>query len=1124
MRIGSMVLPWVLCVPLVLKPALGLATIAEGSAAQIVSLQGNGEQRATGSAAWAAAQTSQLLPGGAYVRTLSDSKMALLFADDTQVRLNQNSVLQVKQLASGAQPTTLLLSLGRAWAQTKRQSGSRLNLQTPAATAGIRGTDWELDVDASGKTLLTVLSGMVEFSNAQGAVTVGSNEAAMAEVGRAPVKIQLSNPRDRIQWVNALTADPTRHLHADQVPTEPDGPWVAILSSAKAMQSGDSAVARRQLAALTDAPQGVPPAAYLLLSDLQLVDGEFAAAASTLQSGLSRHSDDSDLLAQLARVYLLTDRLDDSAKVLARARNADTASVLLAQGELARRQGSVTATEQAFGRATRVAPGDDRGWFGLGSAQNEREAIGPARSNLLKALELKPQGVGYRGELGTLETFANRFTEAERAFSQALEQSPADYVSWTGLGLLRLKQGQPEAALDAFLRAGVMEPRYARAHVYTAVAYYQMQREREALAELDRASQLDDKDPLPRIIASIIHLDALRPQLAVDQSRAALQRLPYLKSLNQLANDQQGMANLGQAFAFLGLEEWSQRYAQDSYYPFWAGSHLFLADRYPGLFNKNSELFQGFLADPTVFGGGAGFQTLIPKPGHSGIVSIRSTVAGDSVQGTGPYIQASGFTNGVIPFSYFGNHEELNLSFKEGPLNQKMSTLAFGVTPHHDAGVFVFADRNHLDTKSKTSQYNLKQNLVAERSDMGFHYKFSPKSQLWMKAGRFDSNDNIGGTLLGTPVVSVVKVSQPEWGLRHTFDANDAHEVTWGVESAKRRTTSNFDDISQAEFGLLASLNSVYQEHSQDAFVSDRWRVSPKVLLQGDLFYQDHRRTADYVYSSLFLGESFFDPIVTRQELVQSVVNPRVGLVYRFDDGPQLRMVYQRWLRPSVFSSLGPVATAGIPLDDRMVMRGGELNRLRAQIEWELSGRTFVSTYLDARDVNNNRFERTPFALNELESLGKLRPRRLGALANDDMLEFVSTPEYDGGRIRSIGIAANHLLGNDWGVFGRYVGNASTNTGLAHAGKEVPYVPRHMAALGASWASPTGWYFIGRVVYRAQRFKDEANQVSLEPGWNAAMDLFWQSSDKRWLARISADDAFDRLKPAQYTAEITYQF
>jgi hypothetical protein len=407
---------------------------------------------------------------------------------------------------------------------------------------------------------------------------------------------------------------------------------------------------------------------------------------------------------------------------------------------------------------------------------------------------------------------------------------------------------------------------------------------------------------------------------------------------------------------------------------------------------------------------------------------------------------------------------------------------------------------------------------------MGFHYKLSPKSQLWFKVGRFGSNDKTLGDLAGASMVSHVNVSQPEWGLRHTFDASDTHEITWGVESGNRDTTSNFDDLSNARYDVVGKLNYDYRERSSDVFVSDRWRVSSGLMLQGDLFYQDHTRAADYVAAVLYGGQSIFAPQVKQESFSHSSVNARLGLVYRFDAGPQLRMAYQRWLRPSVFSSLGPVATAGIALDDRMVMRGGELNRVRAQLEWELSAKSFVSAYLDARDVNNNRFSQTPFTLNELESLGKLRPRRMGALSNDDMLEFVNTPEYDGGRIRSLGFAVNHLLGNDWGVFGRYVGNWSSNTGLAQADKEVPYMPRHMAALGGSWANPNGWYFIGRMVYRAQRFKDEANLASLEPGWSAALDLFWQSQDRRWLLRFSADDAFDRVKPTQYTTEISYQF
>ena len=195
------------------------AVVPPGAAAEIVSLQGTGDQRAAAAADWGPARLAQPLATGDFVRTRQAARMALLFADDTQLRLHQNTVLQVKGVATPAQPvTTLLLNAGRAWTQTKRADGSRLNLETPAATAAIRGTDWDISVEDDGRTLITVLSGTVEFSNAQGVVSVGANEAAVAEVGKAPVKLVLSQPRDRIQWVNALRADPLPHLAAEPMP------------------------------------------------------------------------------------------------------------------------------------------------------------------------------------------------------------------------------------------------------------------------------------------------------------------------------------------------------------------------------------------------------------------------------------------------------------------------------------------------------------------------------------------------------------------------------------------------------------------------------------------------------------------------------------------------------------------------------------------------------------------------------------------------------------------------------------------------------------------------------------------------------------------------------------------
>ena len=174
-----------LCALALAWPLHTLAALPAGAAAEIVDLQGAGDQRPASATAWSPARTAQALAAGDFVRTREAARMALLFADQTQVRLHQNTVLQVKALATAGQGTTTLrLEAGRAWTQTRRPPGSPLELQTPAATAAIRGTDWHISVEPDGRTLLTVLSGTVEFGNPQGTLTLS---ARRREIGRAHV-------------------------------------------------------------------------------------------------------------------------------------------------------------------------------------------------------------------------------------------------------------------------------------------------------------------------------------------------------------------------------------------------------------------------------------------------------------------------------------------------------------------------------------------------------------------------------------------------------------------------------------------------------------------------------------------------------------------------------------------------------------------------------------------------------------------------------------------------------------------------------------------------------------------------------------------------------------------------
>ena len=156
--------------------------------------------------AWRAALVRQDLLGGDTLRTNAIGNLAILFADETQIRVGRNSTLLVKEVAQDGGQTQLELGAGSLWARAAR-GGSGVEVKTPAAVAAIRGTDWSLSVDGSGKTALVVLEGEVELRNAKGAVTVRQGEGALAAVGQVPTKFVLVNSqRPRADAVPSDTA------------------------------------------------------------------------------------------------------------------------------------------------------------------------------------------------------------------------------------------------------------------------------------------------------------------------------------------------------------------------------------------------------------------------------------------------------------------------------------------------------------------------------------------------------------------------------------------------------------------------------------------------------------------------------------------------------------------------------------------------------------------------------------------------------------------------------------------------------------------------------------------------------------------------------------------------------
>lgn len=1164
-------------------------------AAQVVALQGKGESKDFDAKSWSKLVVQDKLHPGDFVRTGDMSSMALVFRDQTQVKLNQNSQLQIKTVADASDAnlqTAMKLNAGRAWAQTKNVSG-KLSMQTPTATMSIRGTDWDVEVAEDGTSTLTVLSGSIEFFNDFGSVTVNKGEQAVATQGKAPVKLLISNPKERVQWVTSYEVDPLRHIRLSgeqgvaalqAAASQPgsagaaalydlrryaeaktafaqalasnahdslalaglallalndknsdaavtyvqqlkSGELAALVQSAYLVRSGELRQAQSLLQKLLETPLS-QPATALILADFLAYQGKLEEAIAADRDTLAMFPNSPHVNAHLARLQVLADQEHESAVSVAAALSggADAIEPYLAQGEVARWNGETKAAESGFGQAIKLNPADDRGWFGLGAVLNDKEDARRSRGNLEQAVTLNPDGPGYEGELGTLETFANRFAAAQTHFDRALERNPEDYVALTGYGVMLLKRGQTDAALEQFLKASVIEPRYARAHLYTAIAYYQLGRTQRALEELAKARELDSRDPLPAMIASMIHTDQFDAASAVQESRTANELMPYLKSMNQLANNQRGAANVGNALAFWGLADWARHYAQDSYYPYWAGSHLFLSDLYDGRFAKSSELFQGYLTDPTVFGASNRFQTLIHKPGHYQSYSL--TVARDhDVMEHIPKVTFNGYLNEYVPIAYFLDVEDKLADSRGGAGfgyndDTRSFTAALGMMPTNELRLFAFFNRDYTDSHFRSDRVShLNFDLQTGDFSLGGSYAFSPTSQLLVKYGE---NQLHGFQRYLDTRPSSNRLFDRE--LSHDFQVAwqgrvmDSLELIGGAEYAESPESSSFVMTSTGG-GLLYDDRARLSERTQLGYGSGKWFFDPRSFVQLDAVYTDYFKSVNGGYINNLAGTA----ADVNQQFTQQRLSPRVGIAWNAGSGHTLRAAYQDWVRPSSSGTLGPVATAGIALDEDLLRFGGRLKRGVAKLESEWTPTFYTEVTLDHKESKNLGTYDLSLA-ESFANLTKVRQRTLLDVVNAQAGQ--SNPEYDNIRFNDtadldqVRVAASKILTSTLSATASYL---HTSSDVVLSDKHY-YLPRHQVVLGASWVSPMRVRLNADINWRssAHTFLD-LNQP-YGPYASSNLSAYWETLDKRWGVAGFVRDAFSPHDSTYYGFAASYRY
>ncbi|MFC1916409.1 FecR domain-containing protein, partial [Chloroflexota bacterium] len=128
---------------------------------------------------------------GTRIRTAPDSHAVLTFFEGSTLKLEPNSDVEIRQIeVTEEQPSTIVLKqwLGRTWSRVVKiaDPGSQYQIDTPSATAIVRGTLFTTEVAKTGLTKVITTEGLVSVVAQGEEVHLPAHQQTQVETGATP--------------------------------------------------------------------------------------------------------------------------------------------------------------------------------------------------------------------------------------------------------------------------------------------------------------------------------------------------------------------------------------------------------------------------------------------------------------------------------------------------------------------------------------------------------------------------------------------------------------------------------------------------------------------------------------------------------------------------------------------------------------------------------------------------------------------------------------------------------------------------------------------------------------------------------------------------------------------------
>lgn len=1202
--------------------------------AELVKVTGDGWVRFVGENILKEAVQKQFLTSGDYLKTGPYGKMDVLFRDGLQIKVNKMTSLVIKEVSRpGAKKGSVLgLELGEIWSRARALSEG-INIETPSATAAIRGTDWDLAVDEEGTSYLTVLNGAVELYNAHGSLTVGQGEYAVTEVGKAPVKTFLIRPKDRVQWVISYPMDVTGEirffshrknevvklimaieektakdpsdlrsklllaglyydlrdkekslrLFEEILRTDPENSRALTFRGLIALYSNETEKAYSYFnkaaknlvgRAKTEALLGLAgvylykneiskaslllegirqadtsPVAALALSDFYASQGDFRKAAELCAEYSLKYPADERFPAKLAAFYLLLDEGEKAGNALDQAIriNPQYSQTYTVLGRHYYLEGRWKEAREAYHNALELDNNNAIAKSDLGIVMSEKGYYAKAGKEFSGAIELEPQNSIFRSNRGMLFNWAEDLENAVKDYRSSLELNPADYLTIEGLGIVALKEGRTDEAINYLLKAGLMEPRLAEPHIFLAVAYYQKGEINKALAELGLAEFLDPRNPFPHTLAYLIYTDTYRPFEAIKEAKKALELLPYLKSMSSVENTKSALSSLGSALLGLGMSEWAESYAQESFDQHNAASHFFAAKGYSNIDASLSELIQGLIAEPLAVSSPTRYQYLIRKPRHN--LSVSYTLGSESNglhQGNEATLQ--GYFRQPWETSYILSYNGYDSKgFRENGYSKGHSLIyGIGAKPDYKNGFSIYgwlqSNRSGAPgTSARPDNNDMNENSLFFLSS-AYNHQFGPKNNLWARfAYRKGTEEFLNPDPFGTGLTDTQISFINYFGLdaAKSFFEKGVYDVTTilGLDFPAFATDSTGS--------LSGSLGLTPLASGFPASVDYKLTHFKKVSIEQRSFQSKHLFELDMAHQISYGLEC--TPSVLRTKSVYTGINSTgetgfideffsttyTGYVFSdlrqsvaYSDTTEKRnnfsaYINDRWNLPQglllegglFFESgrNGTYAYEGLHPRLGFALRLGTKHILRLGFQKWLQTDTYgtLAPVATAGLVVDNSLAQTGSVLKDYQA--RLESRFTDTVFTRISAERVELQKTDFGKgyTHTLSTAVNAILTDTVGAFLRYRYAASKNTGGEYYGRSLPLAPEHILAGGFVWVSPLHIKTVLSALYTGQRFDSVTNEYKLKAYLTTDLSAVWEPFKKKMLFSFHLKNIFD---------------